>query len=154
MDYGYIVIFLMLVLGIVGLLILDEVMMIVVGYFMYIDVLNYEFLILISFVGVLLGMLISYMIGRKVGCLFIDKYGKWVGLKEKRMMKVEKWMNKYGLYFFIFGYFIFGVRYMMCYFLGIGKMNLKIYIVFVVIGVFLWCFIFIIIGRVIGIIYV
>lgn len=82
-DYGYLAIFLMLVLGIVGLPIPDEVMMTVVGYFTHTDVLNYELSILISFVGALLGMLISYMIGRKAGRPFIDKYGKWVGLKEK-----------------------------------------------------------------------
>lgn len=64
-DYGYLAIFLMLVLGIVGLPIPDEVMMTVVGYFTHTDVLNYELSILISFVGALLGMLISYMIGRK-----------------------------------------------------------------------------------------
>lgn len=83
-DYGYLAIFLMLVLGIVGLPIPDEVMMTVVGYFTHTDVLNYELSILISFVGALLGMLISYMIGRKAGRPFIDKYGKWVGLKEKK----------------------------------------------------------------------
>lgn len=61
-DYGYLAIFLMLVLGIVGLPIPDEVMMTVVGYFTHTDVLNYELSILISFVGALLGMLIK--IGR------------------------------------------------------------------------------------------
>ncbi|WP_367379617.1 DedA family protein, partial [Bacillus sp. FJAT-27445] len=47
-DYGYLAIFLMLVLGIVGLPIPDEVMMTVVGYFTHTDVLNYELSILIS----------------------------------------------------------------------------------------------------------
>lgn len=53
-DYGYLAIFLMLVLGIVGLPIPDEVMMTVVGYFTHTDVLNYELSILISFVGAFL----------------------------------------------------------------------------------------------------
>ncbi|MGW8893627.1 DedA family protein [Bacillus subtilis] len=153
-DYGYLAIFLMLVLGIVGLPIPDEVMMTVVGYFTHTDVLNYELSILISFVGALLGMLISYMIGRKAGRPFIDKYGKWVGLKEKRMMKVEKWMKKYGPYSLILGYFIPGVRHVTCYFSGIGKMDLKTYVAFAAIGAFLWCFVFITIERVIGIIHV
>lgn len=86
----------MLLLGIVGLPIPDEVIMTVVGYFTNINVLNYELAILVSFVGALLGTVISYMIGKKAGRPFIDKYGKWIGLKEKRMNKVAKWMEKYG----------------------------------------------------------
>lgn len=152
-DYGYLAIFLMLVLGIIGLPIPDEVMMTVVGYFTSIHVLNYELAILVSFLGALIGMLISYTIGRKAGRPFIDRFGKWVGLKEKRMTKVEKWIHKYGPYSIIFGYFIPGVRHVTCYFSGIGKMNLKTYILFASIGAFLWCFIFISFGRFIGVIY-
>ncbi|PFE04971.1 DedA family protein [Bacillus cereus] len=152
-DYGYLAIFLMLVLGIVGIPIPDEVMMTVVGYFTNINVLNYELAILVSFVGALLGMLISYMIGKKAGRPFIEKYGKWIGLKEKRIIKVEKWMGKYGSYSLIFGYFIPGVRHITCYLSGISKMKLKTYILFAAIGAFLWCFVFITFGRVIGVIH-
>ncbi|MDM5188484.1 DedA family protein [Bacillus sp. DX4.1] len=151
--YGYPAIFLMLVLGIVGLPIPDEVIMTIVGYFTNIHVLNYELAIFISFAGALIGMMISYLIGRKAGRPLIDKYGKWIGLKEKRVMKVERWMKKYGSYSLIFGYFIPGFRHVTCYFAGIGKMEFKTYITFAAIGAFLWCFTFITIGKVIGIIH-
>ncbi|WP_377866647.1 DedA family protein [Bacillus sp. R86525] len=151
-DYGYLAIFLMLLLGIVGLPIPDEVIMTVVGYFTNINVLNYELAILVSFVGALLGTVISYMIGKKAGRPFIDKYGKWIGLKEKRMNKVAKWMEKYGPYSLVFGYFIPGTRHITCYLSGVSKMNLKTYILFAAIGAFLWCFTFITIGRGVGII--
>lgn len=152
-DYGYLAIFLMLVLGIIGLPIPDEVMMTVVGYFTNIHVLNYELAILVSFAGALSGMLISYIIGKKAGRPFIEKYGKWIGLKEKRIRKVEKWMEKYGSYSLIFGYFIPGFRHITCYLSGISKMNLKTYMLSAAIGAFLWCFTFITIGKGIGIIH-
>ncbi|MCG8398022.1 DedA family protein [Bacillus atrophaeus] len=151
-QYGYIAIFFMLTLGIVGLPIPDEVMMTVVGYFTNSDVLNYELALLCSFFGTLAGMIISYFIGKKAGRPFIDKYGKWVGLKEKRMVKVERWMKKYGPYSIILGYFIPGVRHVTCYFSGIGKMEFKTYLSFAAIGAFLWCFVFITIGKCIGVI--
>lgn len=50
------------------------------------------------------------------------------------MMKVEKWMKKYGPYSLILGYFIPGVRHVTCYFSGIGKMDLKTYVAFAAIG--------------------
>ncbi|KOP72703.1 hypothetical protein AMS59_17515 [Lysinibacillus sp. FJAT-14745] len=152
-SYGYLAIFLMLLLGIVGLPIPDEVLMTIVGYFTNIHLLNYELAIFISFAGALIGMMISYLVGRKAGRPLIIKYGKWIGLKEKRMMKVEKWMKKYGPYSLVFGYFIPGFRHVTCYFAGIGKMELKTYITFAAIGAFLWCFTFISIGKVIGIIH-
>ncbi|MBU8887590.1 DedA family protein [Bacillus sp. FJAT-27001] len=151
-DYGYIAIFLMLTLGIIGLPIPDEVMMTLVGYFAHLNVLNYGLSILISFIGALLGMIISYFIGRKAGRPFINKFGKWVGLKEKRMEKVDRWMKKYGPYTIILGYFIPGIRHVTCYFSGIGRMEFKIYLCFAAIGAFLWCFIFITIGKFIGVI--
>ncbi|MDI6686552.1 DedA family protein, partial [Bacillus subtilis] len=54
----------------------------------------------------------------------------------------------------IFGYFITGVSHVTCYFSGIGNMVLKTYVAFAAFGAFLWCFVFITIGRVIGIIHV
>lgn len=66
-QYGYFAIFGMLVLGIVGLPIPDEVMMTFVGYLSSIHILNYEMCLLISFSGAISGMLISYFLGKKIG---------------------------------------------------------------------------------------
>ncbi|MBY6087284.1 DedA family protein [Priestia flexa] len=152
MTYGYLAIFLMLTFGIIGLPVPDEVMMTTVGYFTNTDVLNYGPAVLFSFCGALLGMIVSYTIGRKAGRPFINRYGKWIGLKEKRMKKVESWMMKYGPYSIILAYFIPGVRHLVCYFSGIGKMKLQTYITFAAIGAFLWCFVFITFGKLVGII--
>ena len=138
----------MLTLGIIGLPIPDEVMMTLVGYFAHINVLNYGLSILISFIGALLGMIISYFIGRKAARLLISLGN---GSEGKRMEKVDRWMKKYG-YTIILGYFIPGIRHVTCYFSGIGRMEFKTYLCFAAIGAFLWCFIFITIGKFIGVI--
>ena len=70
-------------------------------------------------------MIISYFIGRKAGRPFINKFGKWVGLKEKRMEKVDRWMKKYGPYTIILGYFIPGIRHVTCYFSESAEWNSK-----------------------------
>ncbi|MGE7024396.1 DedA family protein [Solibacillus cecembensis] len=152
-SYGYLAIFFVLVLGIFGIPIPDEVLLMIVGYFTNIHVLNYELAIFISFAGAFIGVTISYIIGRKAGRPLIVKYGKWIGLKEKRVMKVESWMKKYGAYSLIFGYFIPGFRQVICCFAGISKMELKTFITFSAIGSFLWSFTFITIGKSIGIIH-
>lgn len=143
--------FFMLTLGIVGLPIPDEVMMTVVGYFTNSDVLNYELALLCSFFGALAGMIISYFIG-KSGAPVHRQVWEMGRAERKRMVKVERWMKKYGPYSIILGYFIPGVRHVTCYFSGIGKMEFKTYLSFAAIGAFLWCFIFITIGKCIGVI--
>ncbi|MGV2549591.1 DedA family protein, partial [Bacillus licheniformis] len=86
----------MLVPGIVGLPIPDEVMMTFVGYLSSIHILNYEMCLLISFSGAISGMLISYFLGKKIGKPLLDKFGKWIGLTPKRLDTVHRWVEKYG----------------------------------------------------------
>ena len=150
MHYGYIAVFFMLMLGIIGLPIPDEFVMVLIGYFTHIGTLSYTLSIIICFTGSLLGMVISYFIGKKAGRPIIDRFGKWIGLKEKRIVRVENWMGKYGSYSIIFGYFVPGIRHITCYFCGVSHMRLRSYILFAGIGAFLWCFIFITIGRFLG----
>lgn len=150
MHYGYIAVFFMLMLGIIGLPIPDEIAMMLIGYFTHIGTLDFTFSIIICFTGSLLGMIISYFIGKKAGRPIIDRFGKWIGLKEKRIIRVEKWMGKYGRYSIIIGYFVPGIRHLTCYFCGVTHMRLRSYILFAGIGAFLWCFIFITIGRFLG----
>lgn len=145
-------IFILLALGIVGLPVPDEVIMTIIGYYTHTEALSYQMAMIASFLGAVIGMLISYTIGRKFGRNVIKKYGKWFGLKESRLNKVELWMKKYGAFALVFGYFIPGVRHITCYVSGIGKMNVKIYLLFASLGAFSWCGTFILIGRYIGVI--
>ncbi len=65
-QYGYIAIFLLLSLGIIGLPIPDEVLMTFVGYLCSQGVLTYIFAVAVAFSGAMFGMLFSYFIGKKV----------------------------------------------------------------------------------------
>ncbi|MFP3126336.1 hypothetical protein OH784_27380 [Ectobacillus funiculus] len=63
-HYGYMGIFGVLVLGIIGLPIPDEVLMTFVGYLIWKGQLHYLPTVLTSILGSFLGMSISYLIGR------------------------------------------------------------------------------------------
>ena len=51
MHYGYIAVFFMLMLGIIGLPIPDEIAMMLIGYFTHIGTLDFTFSIIICFTG-------------------------------------------------------------------------------------------------------
>lgn len=151
-QYGYFAIFGMLVLGIVGLPIPDEVMMTFVGYLSSIHLLNYEMSLLISFSGAISGMLISYFLGKKIGKPLLDKFGKWIGLTPKRLDTVHRWFEKYGPWTILFGYFVPGIRHVTCYLSGMNEMDMKRFLLYAGSGAFIWCLVFITIGYTIGVI--
>ncbi len=39
-------------------------------------------------------MLISYFVGKKIGKGVVDKLGKWMGVRWKRLDRVEGWFEK------------------------------------------------------------
>lgn len=66
-NYGYFAIYGLLAIGIIGLPVPDEFMLTFVGYLSSISVLNVQGAFLVSFLGSISGMLVSYFIGKKVG---------------------------------------------------------------------------------------
>ncbi|MCZ1264672.1 MULTISPECIES: DedA family protein [Paenibacillus] len=150
-QYGYFAIYGLLALGVIGMPIPDEVMMTFVGYLASISVLNYSVSIVVSFGGAFTGGLLSYTIGKKAGRPLVEKYGKWVGVNAKRLGRVESWFLKYGYWSIILGYFIPGIRHLMCCFSGISRMAIGRYVLFSSIGAFIWCVVFISIGFYVGV---
>ncbi|WP_068781324.1 DedA family protein [Paenibacillus sp. GM2] len=149
-QYGYAAILVLLALGIVGLPIPDETLMLFVGYLASEHILNYFLAIIISFIGSVTGMAITYVIGRRVGSAIIEKCGKWVGLTPKRYDKVKNWFNKYGAWTIVFAYFIPGIRHVSGYMSGISHLPFRKYIVFCCTGALVWTILFISLGYFIG----
>ncbi|GGG18460.1 DedA family protein [Paenibacillus aceti] len=149
-QYGYGAIFVLLALGIVGLPIPDETLMVFVGYLASERILNYFIALIISFIGSVAGMAITYLIGRQVGSSVIVKYGKWVGLTPKRYDKVKKWFDKYGTWTIVFAYFIPGVRHASGYMSGVTCLSFRRYLLFCCTGALVWTILFISLGYFIG----
>lgn len=149
-QYGYISIFCLLALGIVGLPVPDEILMSFVGYLASIHVLHYKSAVIASFCGAMSGMVLSYFLGKRIGKPLLVNYGKWIGLTPIRLQKVEGWFHKYGPWTIVFGYFIPGFRHVTCYLSGMSGMGTCKYLLFAGLGALIWCLIFITIGYYIG----
>ncbi|MDY0395218.1 hypothetical protein RWE15_13315 [Virgibacillus halophilus] len=66
-QYGYVAIYLLLTLGIVGLPVPDEVLMAYLGYVTSIGKLSYTLTVLSGIAGSVTGITISYILGIKLG---------------------------------------------------------------------------------------
>ena len=149
-QYGYMAAFLILSLGIFGLPIPDEFIVTFVGSLVGLGHLSLSIAILITIVGVLIGTLFTFTLGRKLGKPIINKYGIWIGLTPRRLMRVESWFNKYGSWAVTLGYFVPGMRHLVCYVSGMSGMNTRKYMCFATIGTCVSSIICIAIGYFIG----
>ncbi|WP_340023451.1 DedA family protein [Paenibacillus sp. FSL K6-1096] len=149
-QYGYIAIFALLALGLLGLPVPDELLTLFVGYLSSTMVLDYSLSVLVCFIGSITGMMISYTIGLRVGQPVVDRYGKWVGLTPRRFASVKRWFFRFGNWTIFIAYFVPGIRHVTSYVSGISAMSFRKYLAVTVAGAFLWSLLFVSIGYLVG----
>ncbi|AGK98063.1 putative membrane-associated protein [Clostridium pasteurianum BC1] len=149
-QYGYIALFLSLLLELIALPLPGETLMSYCGYLVYRGKLSWSISILTSSLGAIIGITISYIIGKTLGANFFNKYGSYVHMKPEKLKKVSSWFETYGSKLLIFSYFIPGVRHITGYFAGITKISFKKFAINAYIGGFLWSFTFITLGKALG----
>ena len=92
-SYGYAAIFGFLVLGIVGLPVPDETLLVFSGYLIWRGNLKAIPVLLVAFLGSISGITLSYVIGRTLGLGFIHKWGRYVHVTESRLDVVAGWVT-------------------------------------------------------------
>jgi membrane protein DedA with SNARE-associated domain len=149
-QYGYPAIFFLLVLGIVGLPVPDETLMTFTGYLVYKGTLELHWAFAAAFSGSACGITLSYVLGRTFGLPLIQRYGKYVFIKEEHVQKAHDWFERFGRWGLTFGYFVPGVRHFTAYAAGISQMEPHHFAVSAYSGAFLWASTFIGLGYFLG----
>ncbi|TXK85979.1 DedA family protein [Paenibacillus sp. N3.4] len=150
-HYGYIALYLLLSAGIVGVPIPDETLMAFVGSLTAPGgPFDFVTTLLVIYAGTMTGMIVSYLIGHRVGKPFLYRFGKWFKLTPSRIERAEGWFKKYGLWTVFFGYFVPGVRHFTCYLSGVSGVKFYKYLLYAGTGALLWCTTFLTLGHFIG----
>ncbi|PIC80475.1 hypothetical protein CSV75_01390 [Sporosarcina sp. P18a] len=134
-QYGYLSIFFFLSLGIFGLPVPDELLVALAGYLTSAGTFQFLFTIIFTLSGVMVGSLFTYLIGRKLGKPLIQRFGKHLFLTPHRMHKIERWFMTYGSWTVTLGYFVPGMRHLICYISGMSGMSIHRYVLFAIPGV-------------------
>ncbi|AQX56001.1 DedA family protein [Priestia flexa] len=100
-----------------------ELVLPLVGYWVYQGDMNLYLAILAGTVGGVFGPLTLYALGRYGGRPLVLKYGKYFLVKEKEIDAADRFFNKYGAGVAFFGRFIPGVRTAISLPCGMAKMN-------------------------------
>ncbi|MFJ7728306.1 DedA family protein [Neobacillus sp. NPDC097160] len=148
--YGYLVIFLFLFFGIVGIPAPEESLLFLVGVLCLHHKLSLELVMVSSVLGAFAGMLTAYVCGRYAGVPFIKKYGKYVGITDERLEKVSSKYTKNVRKSILFGFYLPGIRQISPYFAGIAHIPFTKFFLFSLLGTLLWTIPFILAGYFTG----
>lgn len=96
------------------------------------------------------GSLVAYFLGARLGRPFVLKYGKYGGLDEQKMEKVEEWFSSRRVIVLVFGRFISGVRPLSAYVAGMAGMPWSSFAILSFLGTALWSSTFLTAGLLLG----
>lgn len=129
----------------------SEVVMPFAGFLVAKGDMSFMFVVLASSLGSLFGSLLSYYMGKYGGNALVLKYGKYFLLDKEDLMKTENWFKKSGESTVFISRFIPVVRHFISIPAGMGKMDIKKFSLYTIMGATLWNTFLAYLGYVLGI---
>lgn len=136
-HYGLWLLFFWLVVGVFIVPIPEEMVMLTVGILISKGTFSF-WAYAVAFFGSACGTTFSYFLGRSLGRLIVVKYGKWIGITEKRLEFAEQWYGRYGKWTLSLGYFVPGGRHLFSIVAGTTKFEYKYFSVYAYPVAFFW----------------
>ncbi|SIT84252.1 DedA family protein [Edaphobacillus lindanitolerans] len=149
-QYGYLIIFLLALFGIVGIPAPEESMVFLTGMLIAENQLGAAGSVACTISGVFAGMLVAYFGGRWIGTPLLRKVGGWVGLTKSRLEKLESRFSERRGPVILFGFYLPGFRQLSPYFAGMTKVPLPLFAGLSLMGTVLWTGPFLVAGYVLG----
>src|SRR3989441_1831217 len=119
-HYGYPAIFFLLVGGIVGVPVPDQLLLVLSGYLVLTGALSLGPTLLAAVVGSIVGITLSYALGRGSG-----SYLSKVRFAANRLQNARQWFERFGGWTLVFGYFIPGIRNLIGFTSGMMKLKIR-----------------------------
>lgn len=90
--------------------------------------------------GYVVGSIAGWAIGLYGGRPFAERHGRWLHLSGKKLDKADRWFERYGDWFVLFGRVTPVLRSFVAIPAGIGRMPLGRYTLLTIPGSAVWCF--------------
>ncbi|MCS7458979.1 DedA family protein [Paenibacillus doosanensis] len=148
-QFGYAALFFALWLGIVGMPIPDEVIVMTGGAATASGLLHVIPAFALTYLGVISGLSLGYFLGRFVGSPVIEKLKRKKKM-DKYLSMSESLIEKYGSMALVISYFFPVVRHVTPYIVGINKMTFRRYALISYSTGLVWTLIFFVAGRLAG----
>jgi membrane protein DedA with SNARE-associated domain len=147
---GYAGIFFLMMLESMVVPVPSELVMPFAGFLVAQGNFNFILVIVASTLGSITGSLIFYYIGKTGGHTLVEKYGKYVLVDTEDIKKTEAWFNKRGELTIFIARLIPVVRHLISLVAGVGKMNVRKFTLYTILGATLWNSILTYLGFILG----
>lgn len=149
-NFGYLGMFLGMVLEAVIIIIPSEVILATGGILAGRGIFSFWMAFLVGLLGSVFCAIIIYLIGYFGGRSFVKKYGRYFFMKEEDIEKCDIWFEKYRLLAAFVARNFPIVRTLISLPMGISKVNFKGFILYTTLGSVPWTFAFVYVGYALG----
>lgn len=149
-EYGYVAMFVAMVLENANIPIPSEVVLGFAGYLIAQHIFDMTTTIIVGSLAGIIGSVLSYWIGQYGGRPLLLKYGKYVFFNEHKFQMAENLFDKYGGAAVFFGRLIPGVRTFISLPAGIARYPMHKFILWTVIGTLPWTILLVWMGAKLG----
>lgn len=118
----------------------SEIIMPFAGYLVFNGKFSLFLVVLLGTIGNLIGSMIAYWVGFYGGRPLIEKYGKYVLIRNRDLELAQKWFEKYGNLSIFISRLLPVVRTFISFPAGISKMSFKKFSFYTFIGSLPWSF--------------
>lgn len=149
-DYGYLGMFLGMVLEAVIIIIPSEAILATGGILASKKIFTFTNAFLVGLIGSVFCAIVIYFMGYFGGRAFVKKYGKYFFMKEEDLEKTDSWFNKYGLFGALIGRNFPIIRTLISLPIGIMRLSFFKFLLYTTIGSIPWTFVFVYVGYTLG----
>ncbi len=137
-TYGYVSLFILMTLESASIPIPSEIVLPIAGYLVYAGVMGFPQVLVVSVAALMIGALIDYYLGLKLGRPFLNKMVRWFRLSPRQAQKAEDWINTKGTWSVFVARFIPVLRAVISIPAGILEMRLKSFLLMTFLGSLGW----------------
>lgn len=148
-QFGYAALFLALWLGIVGMPVPDEVIVMTGGAVSGMNILHPLPAFVLTYLGVVSGLSVGFMIGRGIGVPILERL-RHRSRMERCLEVAEGLIRRYGSLAICLSYFLPVVRHVIPYLVGVNRMTFKRYALYAYSAGFIWTLLFFSMGWALG----
>lgn len=120
------------------------------GYLVYIGRLDFWGTVMAGTVGGTVGSVGSYYLGRRGGRPFLQRYGRYLGITDRKLALADCWFERYGEATVFFTRLMPIVRTFISLPAGIARMNFKKFVIYTFLGSLPWSILLVYAGYALG----
>ncbi len=147
---GYLGIFVLMMMESATLPIPSEVVLPLGGFLVFQRRLEFWTTVVAASLGSLVGTMVDYGIGYYLGRPAVLRYGRIVRIRETHLRTTEGWFSSHGRSAVLLARFVPLLRTLIAFPAGIVKMDVKQFLIFSAVGIFIWDATLVYVGRVAG----